>query len=103
MKNFVMSAAALAAFMIPGVAAADDVADRTEAIRLCRAEVVSQTGLDAGSVRLDQVRVRGTSIRVDLDVWRDGSLNNVRCDVARNRGDLTIAQITPAQQTASAQ
>ncbi|HYD88140.1 MAG TPA: hypothetical protein VEA80_11735 [Vitreimonas sp.] len=103
MKNFLMSAMALAAFAIPGVAAADDVSDRTEAIRLCRAEVSSQAGLDIADVRLDQVRVRGTSIRVELDVWRDGDLQNVRCDVARNRGEVTIASISPAIQTASAQ
>ncbi|MBC7768053.1 MAG: hypothetical protein H7124_04650 [Phycisphaerales bacterium] len=100
MKNFLFSAMALAAFAIPGVAAADDASDRTEAIRLCRAEVATQT---SGDVRLDQVRVRGTSIRVELDVWRDGNLQNVRCDVARNRGELTIASITPTLQTASAQ
>jgi len=54
-------------------------------------------------VRLDQVRVRGTTIRVDLDVWRGGDLNNVRCTVARGGGALTIASITPALQTASAE
>lgn len=103
MKKFFISALTLAAFAVPGVATADDVSDRTEAIRLCRAEVASQAGLDANSVRLDQVRVRGTTIRVDLDVWTDGALQNVRCDVARNRGEVTIASITPALQTASAQ
>lgn len=100
MKNFLMSAMALAAFAVPSIAAADDATDRTNAIRLCRTEVAAQTGAD---VRLDQVRVRGTSIRVELDVWRDGALQNVRCDVARNRGEVTIASITPPIQTASAQ
>jgi len=103
MKNFLMSALALAAFAVPSIAAADDASDRTDAIRLCRAEVSSQAGLELSNVRLDQVRVRGTSIRVELDVWRDGALQNVRCDVARNRGEVTIAAITPAFQTASAQ
>lgn len=103
MRNILISAMALAAFAVPGVAAADDVSDRTEAIRLCRTEVAAQAGLETDSVRLDQVRVRGTSIRVELDVWRSGALQNVRCDVARNRGDLAIASITPAIQTASAQ
>ncbi len=99
MRSFLMSALALAAFAVPGVAAADDVRDRTEAIRLCRAEVAAQAGLAAENVRLDQVRVRGSSIRVDLDLWRNGALENVRCDVARSRGELTIASITPALQT----
>lgn len=101
MKNLLSTLALAAAIVIPGVASADDVSDRTEAIRLCRAEVSSQAGVEADAVRLDQVRVRGTSIRVDLDLWRDGSLENVRCDVSR--GDqLQVASITPTLQTASA-
>lgn len=103
MKTFVMSAAlALAAIAIPTQAAADTVADRTDAIRICREAVTEQAG-EGRTVRLDQVRVRGTSIRVDLDVWNEGRLQNVRCDVARNQGELTIASITPALQTASAE
>ncbi len=101
MKNFLMSAMALAAvLLIPGVASADDVADRTEAIRLCRAEVTAQAG-EGATVRLDQVRVRGALVRVDLDLWRNGDLQNVRCDVSRRGPQLTIAAITPALQTAS--
>jgi len=104
MKNFLMSAMALAAVaVLPSAAFADDVSDRTEAIRLCRAEVSAQASTPAETVRLDQVRVRGTAIRVDLDVWRNGDLNNVRCTVARGGGELTIASITPALQTASAE
>ncbi len=103
MKNFVVSAAlALAAIAIPTHAAADNVADRNDAIRLCRAAVSEQAG-EGRTVRLDQVRVRAASIRVDLDVWTGGNLQNVRCDVARNQGELTIASITPALQTASAE
>jgi len=103
MKNVVLSAAlALTAFAVPSVASADAVSDRTDAIRLCRAAVTEQAG-EGRTVRLDQVRVRGTTIRVDLDVWNGGSLQNVRCDVARNQGELTIASITPALQTASAE
>lgn len=102
MKNFVISAMALAAFLVvPNVASADNVSDRTDAIRLCRAEIVQQTGITAEDVRLDNVRVRLSNIRVDLDVFRDGELQNVRCDVARNQGELTVASITPALQTAS--
>jgi hypothetical protein len=103
MKNFLMSALALTAVLVlPGVAYADEAADRSEAIQLCRLTVAAQAGLEANQVRLDQVRVRARAIRVDLDVWRNGDLQNVRCDV--NRGaELTIAAITPALQTASAQ
>lgn len=101
MRNFVMSAMALAAVLvIPGVANADDIADRTQAISLCRAEVQAQAG-DAASVRLDQVRVRPRAVRVDLDLWRDGQLQNVRCEVTRGQEALTIAAITPTLQTAS--
>jgi len=101
MKIFLLSAMCLAALVaLPGVASADAVADRTEAIRLCRAEVAAQAG-DAATVRLDQVRVRGAAVRVDLDVWRDGQLQNVRCDVSRRGEELSIAAITPALRTAA--
>lgn len=102
MKKFVFSSLALAtALFIPNVASANDVSDRTDAIRLCRTEVAAQAGLEADSVRLDQVRVRPRAVRVDLDVWREGRLQNVRCEVSRNQGELAIASITPAIQTAS--
>jgi len=102
MKNFLMSAMALTAVLVlPGVAWADAVSDRNAAIQLCRSEVAAQAGVDASDVRLDQVRVRGTSVRVALDLWRGGQLQNIRCDVARG-AELTIASISPALQTASA-
>lgn len=101
MKNFLFSAMAFAAVLvIPGAAFADDASDRTEAIRICKAEVAAQAGVDAATVRFDQVRVRATSVRVDLDLWRNGDLQNIRCDVRRG-DDLQIASITPALQTAS--
>jgi hypothetical protein len=102
MKKF-FGAAALAAFLImPSVASADAASDRSAAIRACRAEVSSQTGVTLDDVRLDQARVRGTTVRVDLDVWRDGQLQNVRCDASRD-AEPTIIAISPALQTASAQ
>jgi hypothetical protein len=102
MKSFLMSAMALTAVLvIPGAAFADDASDRTQAIRICKAEIAAQAGVDAASVRLDQVRVRGTSVRVDLDLWRNGDLQNIRCDVRRGE-ELSIASITPVLQTASA-
>jgi len=95
-----MSAMALTAVLvIPGVASADDVADRSQAIALCRAEVTAQAGSDA-TVRLDQVRVRPRAVRVDFDLWRGNRLQNVRCEVARG-DELQIASITPALQTAA--
>ncbi len=103
MKTIFLSALVLAgACFSPAVAVADEVGDRNQAIALCRVEIASQAGVDADAVRLDRVRVRGASVRVDLDVWREGRLQNVRCDVSR--GDtLSIASITPALQTASVQ
>jgi hypothetical protein len=104
MKNFLMSAMALTAVLVtPGAAFADDVADRSEAIRLCRAEVAAQAGVDVREVRLDQVRTRGRTVRVDLDLWRNGRLSNIRCDVDRTQEQLAVASITPTLQTASAQ
>jgi hypothetical protein len=101
MRNFLMSAMALAAVLvIPGVASADDVSDRSAAIALCRAEVQAQAGADA-TVRLDQVRVRPRAVRVDIDLWRGSSLQNVRCDVSRTGEQLQIASISPTLQTAS--
>jgi len=103
MKNFLFSSLALAAVLfVPGVASANEAADRTAAIQLCRAEVAAQAGTAAEAVRLDQVRVRPRAVRVDFDIWRDGNLQNVRCEVSRAQGELTIASITPALQTASA-
>lgn len=102
MRNFLFSAMAVAAvFVIPQAAFADAVSDRTDAIRLCKAEVAAQAGVDPSDVRLDQVRVRASRVRVDLDLWRNGDLQNIRCDVVRG-AELQIASITPALQTASA-
>jgi hypothetical protein len=103
MKNFLFSSMVLAAVLfVPGAAFADNVADRTEAIQLCRGEIAARVGIDPQAVRLDQVRVRPHAVRVDFDVWRHGQLQNVRCEVTRDRSDLSIASITPALQTASA-
>jgi hypothetical protein len=100
MKNlFVYAVVAAAFFAAPTSAfAGDNVADRSAAIQLCRAEVVAQTGAEAGQVRLDQVNLRPRLVRVDFDYWRDGDLQNIRCEVTRGE-QLTIASITPALQT----
>lgn len=85
-----------------GALAGDNIADRSAAIQLCRTEVAAQAGADLDAVRLDNVRVRPSLVRVDLDLWRDGQLNNIRCDVSRDAGALQIASISPALQSASA-
>lgn len=103
MRTFIISALALGALLIPSQAVADETTDRNAAIALCRAEISAQSGLDADSVRFDSVRSRLSNVRVNFDVWRDGRLTNVRCDVARNAGELTIAAITPAVTSTTAQ
>lgn len=103
MRTLILSALALVSTaFIPGQAsAADENTDRTHAIELCRTQVSQQAGVEIGQARLDQARVRGHSVRVDIDLWSNGSLRNVRCDVTR--GDtLQIASITPALTTATA-
>lgn len=101
MKKFLTAAALTAFLIVPSVASADAASERSAAIRACRAEVSSQTGVAIDDVRLDQARVRGTTVRVDLDVWRDGQLQNVRCDATR-ADEPTIVAISPTLQTASA-
>jgi len=95
MRSLIFSTLALGALVLPGAAAADEAGDRAAAIQLCRAEISAQSGVGADQVRFDKVRTRLASVRVDFDVWRDGQLTNVRCEVARNAGDLTIASISP--------
>jgi hypothetical protein len=100
MKNLFAYAVLAAAVLASPTAAfaGDNVADRTAAIQLCRAEVAAQAGADADQVRLDQVRLRARLVRVDFDLWRNGDLQNVTCEVTRGE-TLTIASITPALQT----
>lgn len=101
MLKSLAAAATLAILLgLPGPAFADPVADRNGAIALCRNEVAARAGVEAGTVQLDQARLRGRLVRVDLDLWRDGRLQNIRCDVSRGPA-LTIASITPAVQTAA--
>ena len=94
MKNLVLSALALAAFAVPSIASADTAADRYAAINLCRADIAAQANVDPATLELDNVRVRASLIRVDFDLWSNGSLQNIRCEVARG-AELTVASITP--------
>jgi len=100
-----MFALAFAALSLtaPAASAGNDVQDRNAAITLCRTAVAEQAGVPQDQARFDEVRVRSHAVRVDIDLWRDGQLTNVRCDVSRDGEELTIASITPALQLASAQ
>lgn len=101
MRKVLISAAIVAALVVPAAARAEE-APRPSAVELCRAEVAAQAGVAIDQVRLDQIRTRSSRVRVDLDLWRDGQLQNVRCDVAREAGNLTIAAISPSLATATA-
>lgn len=103
MRNVLFSLAAVfATLATPGFAQASDATDQTAAIRLCRAEVAAQSGVEADTIRFDQVRVRRQAVRVDFDLWRNGQLQNVRCEVARGEEGLRIASITPTLQAVAA-
>ena len=99
---FALAFAALS-FAAPAASAGSETEDRTAAIRLCRAEVAQQAGVTESEARFDEVRVRARTVRVDIDLWRDGALTNVRCDVNRDGDQLTVASISPSLQLASAQ
>src|SRR5688572_12763934 len=88
------SAAILAFTAFATPAFADDASDRSDAIALCRAEIAGRAGVEPDQIRLDTVRTRPRVIRVDLDVWSAGSLQNVRCEVSRGEA-LVIASINP--------
>ncbi len=85
MKSLILPGlAALAVFAaVPNAWAGDDGADRSAALRLCRAEVAARANVPAEEVRLDAIQTRARLVRIDLDVWKNGDLVNVRCDVAR--------------------
>lgn len=90
------------AFLFPGLVAlafsglssiawaGDDAVDRSAALRLCRTEAAARANVSESEVRLDMIQTRARLVRVDLDVWKNGDLVNVRCDVSRD-GELTIA------------
>lgn len=100
MRSLMLSGLALAGVL--GFAAPAAADERSDAIALCRAEVIRQTGAEDGQLRLDQTRTRGRAVHVDLDLWRDGQLTNVRCSVQGGAEGQVIASINPALQTATA-
>lgn len=102
MRILFVSGLALASILGAAAPASADVAsDRANAIQVCRDEVSRQAGVEADTVRLDQVRARGRGFRVDLDLWRDGQLTNIRCDTAGGTTQ-SVAEITPALSTETA-
>lgn len=102
MRNLFVSSLALAVLAAPSVAFADQQSDARTAIALCRAEVAQQAGVELEQARFDKLRIRARHVRVDIDLWRDGRLQNVRCDVSRGGEQLSIAEIRPAIGTATA-
>lgn len=91
MKSLILPGLAALAFsgFVSTAWAGDDAADRAAALRLCRAEAAARANVEPGEVRLDSIQTRARLVRVDLDVWKNGDLVNVRCDVSRD-GDLRI-------------
>ncbi|MEZ6023029.1 MAG: hypothetical protein R3C16_06380 [Hyphomonadaceae bacterium] len=94
-KSLFLASVLAAIVLAPGFAQAEE-APRPTAVELCRTEVAARAGVPVEQVRLDQIRARARTVRVDLDLWRDGRLQNIRCDVARNADAFTIAAIDPA-------
>lgn len=100
-KSSILAALVVATVALPAVARADENSARDAAIHACRAEAVAREGVRPDLVRLDQVRVRRALIRVDLDVWRNGSLQNIRCEVPRADGPAVATLQIPAQAIAA--
>jgi hypothetical protein len=106
MRKLVYSVAVAATlFGAVAEASANDAADRTAAIHMCRAETIARANAPADKVRLDSVSVRPRAVRVDLDLWTaGGQLVNVRCDVTRGAQPTIVALNPPLADTqASAQ
>ena len=102
MRTTFLAALALTAVLAaPGLARAAETS-QTAAVALCRNEVSSQAGVEAGDLRLTQVRDRLSSVRVHFAFWRDGAQQGVDCEVARHHGALEIASINPPLATVTA-
>lgn len=94
MRTTFLAALALTAIALPGFAHAAS-ADQNAAVQLCRNEVSTQAGVQAGDLHLTQVRDRLASVRVHFNFFRNGEQTGVDCEVARRQGALQIASITP--------
>src|SRR5262249_37853059 len=77
-------------------------ADLNQAIALCRGTVAQPGGTDLDHARFRQVSVRGRSVLVDIQLWRNSRLTNVRCEVSTAQAPLSVASVTPALQAATA-
>jgi hypothetical protein len=98
MKSLILPGLAALAFSgLSSIAwAGDDGADRSAAFRLCRSEAAARANVAESEVRLDMIQTRARLVRVDLDVWKNGDLVNVRCDVSRD-GELHITALNLPQ------
>jgi hypothetical protein len=103
MRNIVLAGAVAAALLgfAPQASAVTD-ADLNQAIALCRGTVASQGGADLDHARFHQVSVRGRTVLVDIQLWRNNRLTNVRCEVSTGQTPFAVASVTPALQTATA-
>ena len=102
MRKVFMSSVIVAALLglASPVSAQPARSDASAAINLCRTTVAQQTGAALDHVRFDEVHQRAHAVLVDLNLWADGKLTNVRCEVAR--GDtLTVASISPELHSAA--
>lgn len=102
MRITILSFLALAAVAAPGIASADATSERAAAVQLCRAQVADQAAVSVDNVRLTGVRDSLRSLRIDVELWRNGARQNVRCEVDRSGDQPTLVSINPPIQTASA-
>lgn len=94
--------AALALTAVVALPAAAVESSSNAAVALCRNEVSTQSGVQAGDLRLTQVRDRLASVRVHFNFFRNGAQTGVDCEVSRHQGQLAIASINPPLATATA-
>jgi len=100
MRTTLLAALALTAIVAtPSLAWADEISDRADAVSLCRTQVSTQSGIAADAIRLDEVRTRPNAISVHFNIWQNGARQDVRCNVSRSHGQLTVASIDPALTT----
>lgn len=95
MRVFAVAALATLGLSFAAPAWADAVHDRSEAIRVCRAEVAERAQVDPQAIRFDNIRAHGRNIRVDLALWSAGALTHVRCQVSLGDDGAQVASIEP--------
>jgi len=93
--TFLAALALSAALAAPGLARADQVGDQGAAVQLCRSQITSQAGVTDDQLRLTQATTRLSGIRVHFDLWRNGQVQGVDCQVLRHDGAFQVAAINP--------